>query len=199
MNCKFCENPAVFTCFICGNQVCGIHAKLRTICTSCSKKEKTRFTVKKAMSKTEKEAIEQLVKRFWGEEEQLTFNKQYVVSELPAYVSTVKGNLVGFVSYVATKKAILVVALGVFPAYQGSGIGSALIRKVEAEARKLDRKSILVSTSNDDMPALAFYQSIGFQIYEVKPNVIAEKHGKTLEGIGGLPIRDELRLRKTLR
>jgi hypothetical protein len=32
----------------------------------------------------------------------------------------------------------------------------------------------------------------------VKPGIIAEKHGRILKGIGGLPIRDELRLRKNL-
>jgi len=68
----------------------------------------------------------------------------------------------------------------------------------EKEAENMQKKKLLVSTSNDDLPALAFYQSRGFQIYEVKPNVIAEKHGRILEGIGGLPARDELRLRKIL-
>ena len=63
---------------------------------------------------------------------------------------------------------------------------------------RLRKKKLLVSTSNDDLPALAFYQSLGFQIYEVKPNVIAEKHGMVLKGIGGLPVRDELRLQKLL-
>jgi ribosomal protein S18 acetylase RimI-like enzyme len=57
---------------------------------------------------------------------------------------------------------------------------------------------LLVSTSNDDLPALALYQSLGFQIYEAKPNVIGEKHHKIMKGIGGLPIRDELRLQKPL-
>jgi len=90
------------------------------------------------------------------------------------------------------------VALGVLPQYQGSGVGRSLIEKVEAEAKRIMKKKLLVSTSNDDLPALAFYQSVGFQIYEVKPNVIAEKHGRILQGVGGLPVRDELRLQKIL-
>jgi len=48
------------------------------------------------------------------------------------------------------------------------------------------------------LPALAFYQKLGFQVFEVKPDAVAEKHGKIVEGIGGLPVRDELRLRKIL-
>jgi len=71
--------------------------------------------------------------------------------------------------------------------------------KIDALAKKLEKRKLLVSTSNDDLPALAFYQSLDFQIYEVKPNVIAEKHGEVLKGISGLPIRDELRLQKILR
>jgi len=90
------------------------------------------------------------------------------------------------------------VALGVLPQYQGSGVGRSLIEKVEAEAKRTMKNTLLVSTSNDDLPALAFYQSLGFQIYEIKPNVIVEKHGGVLKGIGGLPVRDELRLRKIL-
>ncbi|MEM3696118.1 MAG: GNAT family N-acetyltransferase [Candidatus Bathyarchaeia archaeon] len=87
-------------------------------------------------------------------------------------------------------------ALGVLPQYQNLNIGKSLVEKVEEEAKRLCKKKLLVSTSNDDLPALAFYQSIGFQIYEIKQNVIAEKHGMILKGIGGLPIRDELRLQK---
>jgi len=94
--------------------------------------------------------------------------------------------------------AIVIVALGILPKYQNAGVGKSLIEKVEAEAKTLGKKKLLVSTSNDDLPALAFYQSLGFQIYEVKPNVIPEKHGMVLKRIGGLPVRDELRLQKLL-
>ena len=94
--------------------------------------------------------------------------------------------------------AIIIVALGILPKYQNAGVGKSLIEKVETEAKRLGKKKLLVSTSNDDLPALAFYQSLGFQIYEVKPNVVAEKHGMVLKGIGGLPVRDELRLQKLL-
>jgi ribosomal protein S18 acetylase RimI-like enzyme len=94
--------------------------------------------------------------------------------------------------------AMLIVALSELPKYQGLGIGTSLIKRIEAEARKQKKKRLLVSTSNDDLPALAFYQSLGFQIFEVEPDIIAEKHGKVLKGIGGLPVRDEIRLRKKL-
>ncbi|MEM3825464.1 MAG: GNAT family N-acetyltransferase [Candidatus Bathyarchaeia archaeon] len=105
----------------------------------------------------------------------------------------------GFVSFTELEDALLIAALGVLPRYQNAGVGKKLVEKVEAEAKGFGKGRLLVSTSNDDLPALAFYQSLGFQIFEVKPNVIAEKHGAVLIGIGGLPTRDEIRLQKILR
>jgi len=146
----------------------------------------------------EKNAVRRLTRQIWGEAEQLTFGRFFDVAELPAYVAKVDDKIVGFASFAESDSDLITVALGVKPSYQGSGIGKSLIGKIETEARKMGKRTLLASTSNDDLPALAFYQSIGFQIYEVKPNAIAEKHGEILEGIGGLPVRDEIRLRKAL-
>jgi len=198
LSCKYCEKDAVYKCGVCGKLVCGEHAKLRTVCPSCIKKTTLQYTVNKVALNEEKEKIRQFVQRFWGEQEQLTFDRKFMVAELPAYVAKVENNIIGFISFTEADDAVIIVALGMLPQYQSSGIGRGLIEKVEAEAKRLRKKRLLVSTSNDDLPALAFYQSVGFQIYEVKPNVITEKHGGILEGIGGLPVRDELRLRKIL-
>jgi ribosomal protein S18 acetylase RimI-like enzyme len=156
------------------------------------------FTVRRVTSEEERSTIRKFVRRFWGEEEQLTFNRKFAVADLPAYVAKVQTSTIGFISFSPASDALIIVALGVLPRYQCCGIGSRLIEEVEGEARRLGKGKVLVSTSNDDLPALGFYQSRGFQIYEVKPNVIAEKHGTALRGIGGLPVRDELRLQKAL-
>jgi ribosomal protein S18 acetylase RimI-like enzyme len=149
-------------------------------------------------SESERQEIRRFVQRFWGEQEQLCFDRKFVVTELPAYVAHAKNKVVGFVSYAEAENGVIIVALGILPQHQNSGVGTILIKKLETVTKKLGKTKLLVSTSNDDLPALAFYQSLGFQIYEVKPNVIAEKHAKILKGIGGLPIRDELRLQKKL-
>jgi ribosomal protein S18 acetylase RimI-like enzyme len=151
------------------------------------------------LSLEEKADIRKFVRQFWGEEEQLTFDRKFCVSEQPAYAAKVGMKTVGFVSFVEDEDDLIIVALAVQAEHQGLGIGHALIEKVDSEARRRQKRKLLVSTSNDNLPALGFYQSVGFQIFEVKPNVIAEKHGQILAGIGGLPMRDELRLQKILR
>jgi len=198
MSCEYCGNYALYKCSICGRLACGEHSKLRTVCASCAKKTPLEYMISKVSAGKERENIREFVKGFWGEQEQQTFDKRFIVADLSAYAAKVEDLVVGFVSLAEASGAIIIVALGILPKYQGSGVGRSLIEKVEDEARRLRKKKLLVSTSNNDLPALAFYQSLGFQIYEVKPNVIAEKHGKILKGIGGLPVRDELRLQKIL-
>ena len=198
MRCKYCGKDAVYRCSVCGEMLCAEHVKLRTVCPLCIKKTTVEYTIHKVVLDQERKKIREFVQRFWGEEEQLTFDRKFMVAELPAFTAKLENNIIGFISSTETDDAIMIVALGVLPKYQSSGVGRSLIEKVEAEAKKLLKKRLLVSTSNDDLPALAFYQSVGFQIYDAKPNVIAEKHGQVLEGIGRLPVRDEFRLEKTL-
>jgi ribosomal protein S18 acetylase RimI-like enzyme len=198
MCCEYCGKDALYRCSICGRLTCGEHVKLRTVCPSCVSKQSLNCIINNVISKEEKETIKKMVERFWEEPEQLTFGRKFIVAEFPAYLAKSGSDVIGFVSFAELRDAIIIVALGILPQYQNAGVGKSLIEKVEAEAKRLGKKKLLVSTSNDDLPALAFYQSLGFQIYEVKPNVIAEKHGMTLKGIGGLPIRDELRLQKLL-
>lgn len=199
MKCKRCQNEAVYKCNVCGALLCSQHTKLQTTCPTHTTKTITQnIAIKKATTNKEKQQIRQIVKNFWGEPEQLTFNKTYTVTKLPACIAKTKRNIVGFISYTQTKNATLIVALGILPQHQNTGIGKRLIAKIETEAKQHKKKRLLVSTSNDDLPALAFYQHLGFQITQVKPNVIAQKHGTTLKGIGDLPIRDEIRLQKQL-
>ena len=197
MECE-CGKDAVYRCSACGKLLCREHSKLRTICTLCIKRTTLKCKINKIASYEEEDKIRELVRMFWGEEEQFTFDRKFVVAELPAYVANLENEIIGFVSFTEAGDAIIIVALGVLPKYQSSGVGRSLIGKIEEEAEEMEKIRLLVSTSNDDLPALAFYQSLGFQIYDVKSNIIAEKHGEILEGIGGLPVRDELRLQKTL-
>jgi len=199
MSCKYCENDAIYRCNVCGTLTCTEHTKLQTLCPTCTKKTTLNYSINKATLNKEKKKIQQFVKQFWGEQEQLTFNKKFTVAQLPAYVAKSGKAIIGFISFAETKDTIIIVALSVLPKYQNAGIGKSLTKKVETEAKRLRKKKLLVSTSNDDLPALAFYQHLGFQIYEVKPNIIAKKHGSVLKGISRLPIRDELRLQKNLK
>jgi ribosomal protein S18 acetylase RimI-like enzyme len=168
------------------------------MCSVHGKNVASEYDIRRLTLERDRQEVCRLVKTFWGEEEQLAFDQKFSVSLLPGYVAR-RNRVIGFILTAEADDDLIIVALGVLPQDQHSGIGRALVEKVHEDAVRTKRSRILVSTSNDDLPALAFYQSMGFQMYEVKPDVIAEKHGKALAGIGGIPVRDEVRLQKKLR
>jgi GNAT superfamily N-acetyltransferase len=200
MSCDYCKEKPIFKCHVCGKMLCSEHTVFTTLCSSCIKRTKRRvkYRIVKSTNRSPRRKIREFVCRFWGEEIQETFDQCFEVVKLPMYIARSGTEIIGFLSFSEYQDETLIVTLGVLPQFQGAGIGKALVRKIEEYSKRNNKKRIVLSTSNDDIPALAFYQSIGFQIYEVKPNVIAEKHGKIFKGICGLPIRDELRLQKTL-
>jgi hypothetical protein len=55
------------------------------------------------------------VKRFWGKEGQLTFNRKFAVASLPAYAAKVDSNIIGFISFAEMGDAMIIVALGILP------------------------------------------------------------------------------------
>jgi ribosomal protein S18 acetylase RimI-like enzyme len=168
-------------------------------CPACIKKRRANYVIEKVRPENDTDWIRKVIVEFWGEELQLTFDRELDPVDHAAYYGKVGKNIVAFISLVEDKDDLIIVALGVYPEYQRSGIGASLVEKAELEARRMGKKRVLVSTSNDNLPALGFYQALGFQIFQVEPDALARKHGKTLPGIDGLPVRDELRLQKILR
>lgn len=196
--CHLCHNSGEFQCTNCNQPTCGNDVHIRVVCTKCIHLQKTEYTIQQA-SCEDVEVLEELVKLFWGDPIQLMFNKTYRVAQEPTITAKKDGDIIGFISYNDfNKNAVLIVALGILPGFQGCGIGRTLVEQIEDYAKSKGKQQLLVVTSNDNLPALAFYQRHGFQLFEVEPNVIAKKLGGLQPGIARIPIRDELRLRKTL-
>jgi ribosomal protein S18 acetylase RimI-like enzyme len=197
-SCAFCDKPAVYRCACCGTCLCPSHIHLQPVCEPCTKKTQPAHRIRTA-SKSDRVLIADLVKAFWGEPEQVMFGRSVAVAQEPAFVATVTDHLAGFISYAdLSPDELIIVALAVLPEHQGIGIGRALVAAVERTANTESKKRMVVATSNDDLPALAFYQHLGFQLFEVAPDAIAAKHGRLETGIGSIPVRDELRLQKRL-
>jgi len=78
------------------------------------------------------------------------------------------------------------------------GVGSALVAAVVAEAQRRGVTRVWLTTTNDNLDALGFYQAVGFRLCALRPGAVAQarrtKPAIPLEAVNGLPIRDELDL-----
>jgi GNAT superfamily N-acetyltransferase len=78
------------------------------------------------------------------------------------------------------------------------GTGTALVAHAVAEARRLGCREVRLTTTNDNVDALRFYQRRGFRLAGLRPGAVAGarkiKPGIPENGDHGIPVRDELDL-----
>ena len=79
---------------------------------------------------------------------------------------------------------------------RGKGIGTALIEAVAASLLGFD--SLRLTTTNDNLDALRFYQRRGFQLSALRPGAVdaARRLKPSIPALGdyGIPLRDEIDL-----
>jgi N-acetylglutamate synthase-like GNAT family acetyltransferase len=85
---------------------------------------------------------------------------------------------------------------------QWMGIGTALVKAVDAAAREAGCRRLWLVTTNDNLDALRFYQRRGFELVAVhcdlRDTARRLKPSIPLTGNYGIPIRDELELERIL-
>ncbi len=81
---------------------------------------------------------------------------------------------------------------------EGIGIATSLIAEVIKEARTKGCRRMVLTTSNDNLHALGFYQRHGFALSGIRPGAINEtrklKPSIPLIGENKIPLRDEIEL-----
>ena len=86
---------------------------------------------------------------------------------------------------------------------RGSGVGRALLAAAEAQLRAEGVRHAWLVTTNDNLAALALYQKAGWRLVGLRAGALDETR-RTLKpeipafGEHGIPLRDELELRKAL-
>lgn len=185
-----------YRCPVCGKELPLTEARMTVTCAEHEPAEPpAAFTVREVTS-ADKSGIEEICDRAWGETLVDSFGKTFDVLTAENIVAEAGGELAGLVSLAADGGELTMVLLSVYPQYQGSGIGSALIEAAVASAVKRNLPSVKVAVGNDDISSLYFYQRHGFVIFDVAIGVLADKLGSASPGFAGIPTRDEVRLRR---
>lgn len=156
-------------------------------------------------------AIKALNMLFWGELEQSAFGRTYDVLKcenmlaipLPDEPEATNDRLMGIAGNVALKSEdegfLHIVVFQVWPEWHGRGVGRRLLDKAIVQARLRGHPCIKLETTNDNIPAIYFYQRVGFVIDEVIAAGFAEEHEVEAGGFAGIPVRDEIRFRLDLK
>jgi ribosomal protein S18 acetylase RimI-like enzyme len=139
-----------------------------------------------------------LFRRDFGHTSIVAFGEVASLDGAPLLVAEMKGEMAGALAYRLLPDALHIVALATDPMWQRTGVGGHLVAEVEGVARSRALGRIIVATTNDNLPALYFYQRRSYNIIEVVPGAILPHLKDRDAGFGGIPIRDEIRLEKRL-
>lgn len=185
-----------YRCATCGKDLPLTEARLTVTCQEHRAGGKRGdYSVRPAVP-ADRHDIEEICDRAWGETDVDAFGRTFDVLSAENLVAESDGQFAGLISLALDRGELAVVLLSVYPGYQGSGVGSALIDAAVAAAREKGVMALKIATTNDDIPALHFYQRHGFAIYEIETGIMIDHHGEAISGFAGIPVRDEIRLRR---
>ena len=137
----------------------------------------------------------------WDGEEMVTHGIVHRPEQLDGYVVEDGKEWIGLITFLVKDDECEVASLDSLRG--GQGIGTKLINTVLAEARKQNCRRVFLSTTNDNMNALRFYQKRGFELVAIHRGAVNEarkiKPSIPLTGFGDIPLRDEIELEMSLR
>ncbi len=132
----------------------------------------------------------------WGSIEVVSRGQLHLPTELPGFSAFQNHSPVGSITFNIVDYGCEIVTLNSL--VENVGIGSTLIANVKQVARQNSCHRLWVITTNDNLPALRFYQKRGFHIAAIYPNSIeiSRKIKPTIPELGydDIPIRDEIEL-----
>jgi ribosomal protein S18 acetylase RimI-like enzyme len=186
-----------YRCPTCGKDLPLGEARMSVTCADHMKADSVDFEVRRATDADEA-AIELLCERALGETDVDVFGSTFDVLAGLNLIAVSGGELVGLLSLAISHGEVAIVMLSVYPDYQGKGVASALLVAADELAAKRGLSFLRAAVTNDDIPQLYFYQRHGFAIYEVGVGEIADRFGSASAGFSGIPVRDEVRLRRAV-
>ncbi len=132
------------------------------------------------------------LEREWGGTSMLVHGDEIDLTAFPALVADRNA---GIAIFRADEPAELLLLSA---AKHRAGVGSALLSAVVATLRARGRRSLRVTTTNDNLDALRFYQRRGFRLVDLRPGALsaARRRKPSIPDRGkyGIPLTDELDL-----
>lgn len=186
-----------YRCPTCGKDLPLGEARMTVTCADHTQHHEVEFKVRRATDE-DRGDIETICDRALGETIVDVFDQTFDILTSINLIAEADGQMSGLLSLVVLEGEATVIFLSVYPEYQGTGVGSALLRAVDDFAAERGLAFVRVATTNDDIPLLYFYQRHGFNICDVRVGGVADRFGSATPGFSSIPVRDELRLRRAV-
>ncbi|MEJ2707954.1 MAG: GNAT family N-acetyltransferase [Anaerolineales bacterium] len=152
------------------------------------------------ISQADRAWMAQFIRDRWGSTQIVSRGVVHKTTRLPGFIAVHDDHPAGLVTYHIDGAECEIVTLD--SPFQGMGIGTALIQAVRQAALEAGCSRLWLITTNDNLPALRFYQKRGFRLSAFYRGAVdqARKIKPEIPKIGmeGIPIHDEIELEMKL-
>jgi ribosomal protein S18 acetylase RimI-like enzyme len=194
----FGAKPAVLRCGRCGKFVDWEDSRLQVVCGCRPHLELPPVLVREA-SPTDREKALELFHRDFGHRQMVAYGEAVSLDDAAALVAETEGEIAGALAWRPFDGAFHILALATDPMWQRAGVGGHLIAEAELLARRQAHPRMIVTITNDNLPALYFYQRRGYRVSAIlRDSVAAHNRDQQALGFAGIPILDEIQLVKYL-
>ncbi|MEI5906640.1 GNAT family N-acetyltransferase [Bacillus spongiae] len=137
----------------------------------------------------------------WGSPKMVISSGIYDCSTLDGFTMIdEEEKIIGLITYIMKNNECEIISLDSIE--EDKGIGTSLVQEVERVAYQNKCKRIKLITTNDNLLALKFYQKRGFELSKIHKNAV--QHARRIKpeipliGHDGIPLRDEIEMKKVL-
>ncbi len=153
------------------------------------------------MQDNDREEVAAFVEQHWGSRIIMSRGKVYYPHQEEAFIERRDDEIVGLVTFRTDGDGIEVLTLNA--TLEGQRIGSSLMLTLIDEARSRNCRRVWLTTTNDNLRAIGFYQRLGFRVVAVNVGAVdeARKIKPQIPEVGndGIEIHDEFVLQLKLK
>ncbi len=140
---------------------------------------------------------EELLKH-WGGTRIWSLGRAYEADRIAALVAEIEGEPAGLATYEVQAGGYQCEVVTLSSRREGEGVATRLLEAVRDEARRAGCSRLFLTTTNDNVTALGFYQSRGWRLAALHKGSVdeARRRKPTIPAVGhrGIVIRDEIEL-----
>ncbi len=144
--------------------------------------------------------IDAFIIRQWFSLQMVVHGESIDLSIADGWYACQDDEIIGLITYRISGDEMEILSLDSLRENQGTG--TALLNKAISEARNNGITKIMLITTNDNLPALRFYQKRGFDMVRLFYNAVDQsrklKPEIPLFGIDGIPLKHEIELEMIL-
>ncbi len=146
------------------------------------------------IQQSDRQAVADFVERHWGSTKVMSNGKVYYPHELEGFIEWSDKEIVGLLTMTVDNNAMEVLTLN--SVLEGRRIGSSLMLDAITQARDRGLDRLWLTTTNDNLKGIGFYQRLGFRMVRVNVGAVddARKVKPQIPEVGhdGIPVRDEI-------